>query len=174
MHLLIHQLGIFLLAAAAPASQPEPSLLDQVGQLLLGSVPTGLLFITLVLFYYFLVQAPLTRTLRERHARTEGAIEEAHKAISRAEQRANEYAEKLRQARIDILRLREQRIQQWNAERDAALDAARRAAGEKLAQAKADVDAQTAQARRSIEASAPELAGRIVQAVLPMVAGGTR
>jgi F-type H+-transporting ATPase subunit b len=174
MEAMVHQLGIFLLAAATPSGQPEPSLIDQVGQLLLGSVPTSLLFIVLVLFYQFLVQAPLSRTLRERHARTEGAIEEAHKAISRAEQRAGEYAEKLRHARIEILRLREQRTQQWNAERDAALDVARRSAGEKVSQAKAELDAQAAQARHAIEASASELAGRVVRAVLPMAAGGTR
>ena len=171
---MVHQLGIFLLTAAAPAAQPEPSLIDQVGQLLLGAIPTSLLFLVLVLFYQFLVQAPLSRTLRERHARTEGAVEEAHKAISRAEQRAAEYAEKLRHARIEILKLRERRMQQWNAGRDAALDAARRSAGEKVSQAKAELDAQAVQARRTIEASASELAGRVVRAVLPIAAGGTR
>jgi F-type H+-transporting ATPase subunit b len=174
MNAMVHQLGIFLLAAAAPATPPEPSLIDQVGQLLLGAVPTSLLFIVVVLFYQFLVQTPLSRTLRERHARTEGAVEEAHKAISRAEQRAGEYAEKLRHARIEILKLREHRMQQWNTERDAALDAARRSAGEKVSQAKAELDAQAAQARHTIEASASELAARVVRAVLPMAAGGTR
>jgi len=174
MQAIVHQLGIFLLAAATPPAQPEPSLVDQVGQLLLGAVPTSLLFIVVVLFYQFLIQAPLTRTLRERHARTEGAVEEAHKAISRAEQRAGEYAEKLRHARIEILRLREQRMQQWNTERDAALDAARRSAGEKVSQAKAELEAQATRARHTIEASASELAGRVVRAILPVAAGGTR
>lgn len=174
MDALIHQLGIFLLAAAAPVTQPEPSLLDVVGQLLLGSVPTSLVFIVVVLFYQFLVQTPLSRTLKERRARTEGAIEDAHRAISRAEQRANEYAEKLRHARLEIHRLREQRIQQWNAERDSALEAARRSAHEKVSQTKAELDAQAVQARKAIEASAPELASRVVRAVLPVAVGGAR
>jgi F-type H+-transporting ATPase subunit b len=92
-------------------------------------VPTVLLFIVLVLAYQFLVQGPLTATLKERRARTEGAIEDAHKAIAQAEARAAEYAAKLRQARAEVYKVREQRVKQWNAERDAALDAARKAAG---------------------------------------------
>jgi F-type H+-transporting ATPase subunit b len=46
---------------------------QQIGALLLGAIPTILLFIVLVLAYQFLVQGPLTATLRQRRARTEGA-----------------------------------------------------------------------------------------------------
>jgi len=149
-------------------------ILQQVGTLLLGAVPTVLLFIVLVLAYQFLVQGPLSRTLKERRARTQGAIEEAHKAIARAEQRAQEYATRLRQARAEVYRMREQRIQQWSAERDAAVDVARKAAGQKVNQAKAELEAEAARARQAIQASAGELASRVVRAVLPLAAGGTR
>lgn len=141
---------------------------------MLGAVPTVLLFIVLVLAYQFLIQRPLSRTLAERRARTSGAVEDAHKAIARAEQRAQEYAEKLRQARAEIFKAREQRIQQWNAERDAALNEARKAAGAKVAQAKAGIDAETATARQTIQASSGELASQVVRAVLPVAVGGTR
>ncbi|HEY2858962.1 MAG TPA: ATP synthase F0 subunit B [Terracidiphilus sp.] len=149
-------------------------ILQQVGALLLGAVPTVILFIVLVMAYQFLVQRPLSRTLKDRRDRTDGAIEEAHKAIARAEQRALEYADRLRQARADIFKLREQRIKQWSAERDVALDAARRAAGETVSQAKTELDAEAAHARQVIQASAGELASRVVRAVLPLAAGGTR
>jgi F-type H+-transporting ATPase subunit b len=149
-------------------------ILQQVGTLLLGAIPTALLFIVLVLAYQFLVQGPLSRTLKERRARTQGAIEEAHKAIARAEERAQEYAQKLRQARAEVYKAREQRIKQWSAERDAALDVARHAAGQRVNQAKAELDAEAAQARQTIQASAGELASRVVRAVLPVAAGGTR
>lgn len=171
---MVHQLGIFLLAAEATKAQPEPSILETVGHLVVGSIPTVILFIILVLAYQFLVQGPLSRTLRERYARTQGAVEEAHKAIARAEERAQEYAVKLRQARAEIFKMREQRIKQWTAERDAALDITRKTAGQKVAQAKVEVDAEAANARVSIQASAGELASRVVRAVLPMAAGGTR
>lgn len=149
-------------------------ILQQVGTLLLGSVPTALLFIALVMAYQVLVQGPLNRTLAERRARTEGAMEDAHKAIARAEERAGEYSAKLRQARADIYKLREQRVRQWIAERDAVLDDARRAAGQKVSEAKAQIDAEAAHARHAIEGSAGELASRVVRAVLPLAAGGTR
>jgi F-type H+-transporting ATPase subunit b len=149
-------------------------IIQQVGTLLLGAIPTALLFIVLVLCYQFLVQGPLTATLKERRARTDGAIEDAHKAIAQAEARAAEYALQLRQARAEVYKVREQRIKQWNAERDAALDVARKAAGLKVAQAKAEVDLEAASARQSIQASAGELANLVVRAVLPLAVGSTR
>src|ERR1039457_5925744 len=129
-------------------------IIQQVEALFLGSVPTVLLFIVLVLAYQFLVQGPLTATLKQRRARTEGAIEDAQKAIAQAEDRAAEYAAKLRQARSEVYKIREQRVKHWTAERDAALDAARKAAGLKVRQAKAELDAEAAQARLTIQASA--------------------
>ncbi len=149
-------------------------ILQQVGELLLGAVPTALLFILLVLAYQFLVQGPLSRTLLERYARTKGAVEEAHKAIARAEERAAEYATRLRHARAEIYKMREQRMKQWNAEREASLDQARQSAGAKVQQAKSELDAEAAKARQTIQASAGELATRITRAVLPQAVGGTR
>ncbi len=171
---LISQAGIILFAADSPVTRPQPSLVDQVGHLLLGAVPTALLFIVLVLCYQFLVQKPLTRTLAERRARTEGAVENAHKAIAQAEARANEYANKLRQARAEIFKMREQRIKQWSAERDAAVDEARKAAGVRVSQAKAGLEAEAESARRAIQVSAGDLAQQVVRAVVPMAAGSAR
>ena len=149
-------------------------IIQQVGILLLGAVPTILLFIVLVLAYQFLVQGPLTATLKERRARTEGAVEDAHKAIAQAEARAAEYAAKLRQARAEVFKVREQRVKQWNAERDAALDAARKTAGLKVNQARIALEAEADKARQSLQASAGDLAAQVVRAVLPMAAGGSR
>jgi F-type H+-transporting ATPase subunit b len=149
-------------------------LIQQVEALLLGAVPTALLFLVLVLSYQFLIQGPLTRTLKERHDRTDGAVQDAHKAIAQAESRAAEYNEKLRQARAEVYKMREQRAKQRNAERDATLDAARKASGVKVAQAKADLDTEAAHARQAIQGSAAELANQVVRAVLPLAAGGSR
>jgi F-type H+-transporting ATPase subunit b len=171
---LIHQAGMLMFAADVPAQPPEPSLVDQVGQLIVGALPTAFLFIALVLCYQFLVQKPLTRTLNERRARTEGAVEEAHQAIAKAEARAAEYANKLRHARAEIFKMREQRIKQWGAERDAALDEARKAAGLKVSQAKGELEVEAGNARRAIQASAADLARQVVRAVLPMAAESAR
>jgi F-type H+-transporting ATPase subunit b len=149
-------------------------IIQQVEALFLGSVPTVLLFIVLVLAYQFLVQGPLTATLKQRRARTEGAIEDAQKAIAQAEERAAEYAAKLRQARSEVYKIREQRVTHWTAERDAALDAARKIAALKVSQAKAELEAEAALAKQTIHASAGELANQVVRAVLPLAAGGSR
>ena len=149
-------------------------IVQQVGAYLVGAIPTVLLFIVLVLAYQFLVQGPLTKTLKERRARTEGAVEDARQAIALAEARTAEYAAKLREARAAVYKIREQRVKQWSAERDAALEVARKAAGVKVRQAKAGLDAEAVQARVSIQASAGDLAAQVVRAVLPQAAGGSR
>jgi F-type H+-transporting ATPase subunit b len=149
-------------------------ILQQIGALLLSAIPTIVLFVVLVAAYQILVQGPLTRTLAERRARTAGAVENAHKAIEQAEARAAEYADKLRHARAEIFKMREQRAKERNAERDTALDAARKAAGAKVNQAKAEMDSETESARQTIQSSAGELANQVVRAVLPMAAGSSR
>jgi|SRR5580698_5035845 F-type H+-transporting ATPase subunit b len=147
---------------------------QQLQGFFIAAAPTSLLFIVLVLAYEFLIQGPLTATLKERHARTEGAVEEAHKAIALAEEQAAAYATKLRQARAEIFKAREERIKQWNAERDGALEAARKAASVKVSQARAELEAEADRARQTIQGSVAELAGQVVRAVLPATAGGSR
>ncbi|MGD0729956.1 MAG: ATP synthase F0 subunit B [Terracidiphilus sp.] len=149
-------------------------ILQQIETLLLASVPTILLFIVLVLAYQFLIQGPLTAVLKERRARTEGAVEDAHKAIAQAEAKAAEYAEKLRQARAEIYKVREQRVKQWNAERESALEKARRATALEVSQARADLEAEAENARQAIQAKVADLAGQVLLAVLPQAAGGSR
>lgn len=149
-------------------------IVQQLGNLLLGAIPTALLFIVLVIAYQFLVQGPLTAVLAKRRALTEGAIEDARKAVAAAEAKAQDYAEQLRKARAETYKLREQRVKQWNAERDAALDTARQSAGQKVRLAKAELEAEAAAARAALEASAADLAGQAIRAVLPAAAGGTR
>jgi F-type H+-transporting ATPase subunit b len=149
-------------------------ILTQIGALLVGSIPTALLFLVLVLAYQMLVQGPLTKTLKERRARTEGAVEDAQKAIAQAEAQAADYANKLREARVEVYKIREARLKQWTAERDAALDAARKVASQKVVQARAEIDAEAAQARLAMQATAGELANQVVRAILPLAAGGVR
>jgi F-type H+-transporting ATPase subunit b len=149
-------------------------IIQQVGALLLGAIPTVLLFIVLVVAYQFLVHEPLTRTLKERRARTEGAVEDAQKAIAEAEAKAADYAERLRLARVEVFKLREQRVKQWSDERDSALEVARKAAHHQVTEALAQIEAEAATARLSVQASAPELAAQVVRAILPLAAGGSR
>ena len=145
-------------------------LLHQIGDLALGAVPTLILFILLVLAYRFILYDRLLQVRAQRRERTAGALEKSRLAIAEADVRAQEYEAKLRAARADIFRAREQRIRQWNAERENALAAARLAAQQQVQAAQTALQAQGAEARRQIEASAGQLAAQVLAAVLPSTA----
>jgi len=73
--------------------------LRQLGELLLGSVPTVILLTLLYVLYTLLVHRPLTAVLAERRSRTEGAMEKARADIAAAAARTAEYEQRLREAR---------------------------------------------------------------------------
>ena len=141
--------------------------MNQLGGLVLGSVPTMVLFILLVMAYGVLVRRPLDIVLAERRARTTGAVEQAREAISAAEAETAAYEERLRKAKAEIFAAREQRLQKWNAERDAALAAARALTSEKVKAAKAEIEHSVALARQQIEGMSAELSEQIMRAVMP-------
>jgi F-type H+-transporting ATPase subunit b len=142
-------------------------ILNQLGGLVLGSVPTMILFVLLVIAYNLLVQKPLERTLAERRARTTGAVEQARGAISAAEAETAAYEDKLRAARAEIVAAREQKLHQWNSERDAALASAREVAQERIRVARKDIETSAATARIQIESATAQLSDSILRAVLP-------
>jgi F-type H+-transporting ATPase subunit b len=142
-------------------------LLNKLGGLVLGSVPTMLFFIVLVLAYGYLVRRPLDRILAERRARTEGAVEQARANISTAEAETTAYEEKLRAAKAEIFATREKRLKQWAAEREHALAEARATTQERVKTARVEIEASAAAARTQIEGMSSELSTRILSAVLP-------
>ena len=142
-------------------------ILNQLGGLVLGAVPTMVLFILLVIAYGLLVRRPLERTLAERHARTLGAVEQAKGAIASAEAETDAYEEKLRRAKAEIFEARERKLRQWTDEREAALEQARAATQERIRAAKQGIDQSVADARTQIENSSAELSSRVLTAVLP-------
>ena len=142
-------------------------ILRQLGDLVLGSIPTIIIFVFLVIAYRILLYRPLIRTLAERRERTLGAIEKAKAAVAAADAKSQEYEAKLRAARAEIFHRRELRLKEWTDQRDAALAAARQAAQERVAAARLAIEADAAEARRHIESSADQLASQIIRAVLP-------
>jgi F-type H+-transporting ATPase subunit b len=142
-------------------------ILNQLGGLVLGSVPTMIFFLLLVLAYGFLVRRPLDRVLQERRARTSGAVEHAHESISMAEAKTAEYENRLRQAKAEIFAAREKRMKQWSLEREDALSEARALTTEKVKAGKAEIDQSVAAARQQIEGLSSELSEQILRAILP-------
>ena len=142
-------------------------ILNQLGGLVLGSVPTIVLFILLVAAYGLLVRRPLDRVLAERRARTSGALEQARRAIAAAEAETAAYEAKLRAAKAEIFQMREKKLKQWNAEREAALAQARQHTQDRINGAKQEIERSAHEARLQIAGMSEELSSRILDAVLP-------
>src|ERR1700736_12928 len=85
--------------------------LRQLGELLLGSVPTVILLALLYALYTTIVHKPLRRVLEERRSKTEGAVEKSRADIAAAEARTSEYEQRLREARAVVFRAQEARRQ---------------------------------------------------------------
>jgi F-type H+-transporting ATPase subunit b len=142
-------------------------ILQQLGGLVLGSVPTMVLFILLVMAYGLLVRRPLDRVLAERRARTSGAVEQARSAIAAAEAETTEYEDKLRRAKAEIFQARDQKLKQWAAERDAVLAEVRKHTQERVLGARQEIEQSAHEARLQIVGLSDELSARILDAVLP-------
>ena len=143
-------------------------ILHQLGELVLGSVPTMVLFILLVAAYGFLVRRPLDRVLAERRARTSGALEQARNAVGAAESETAAYEEKLRAAKAEIFQARDQRLKQWNAEREAALAQVRQHMQERVRGARQEIQQGAQETRLQIVALSDDLSSRVIKAVLPV------
>ena len=151
-------------------------ILATLSELVLGSVPTIVLFALVVIAYSVLVRRPLEKTLAERRARTSGAMEQAKSAVASAESKTSEYEERLRIARAEIFEARQKRVQQFNAEREAILAAAREQAQTRVAAARQQVEQSLTEAKKQIEVTSEQLSAQVVKAILPaeVLAGGAQ
>lgn len=140
--------------------------LRQVGNLLLGSVPTIIFFLILFGLYTVIVHRPLMRVLSERRARTQGAIEKAKADIASAEARTAEYEQKLRDARLALFKAQEARRSQAAQARAAVIADARKNAHAQVEQARAALENDKAAAKTSLQAEAGRLAQEIIRTVL--------
>ena len=140
--------------------------LRQVGELLLGAVPTAVLLLLLYAFFSNLVYKPLQKTLAERRSRTQGAIEQARADIAVAEAKTFEYEARLREAKLAIFRAQESRRNQAQQARAEAVAAARKHADELIREAKAEIDREAALAKETLQAEAGRLAEAIIRSIL--------
>ena len=152
-------------APAGPNSMDQ--ILSQLGELVLGSVPTMVLFLLLVVAYGMLVRRPLDKVLAERDARTSGAVEQARSAIAAAEAETSVYEDKLRGAKNEIFQAREAKLKQWNSEREATLAQVRETTQAQVKAAREEIEQSGATARLQIEGLSSELSAQILRAVLP-------
>ncbi len=144
--------------------------LRQLGELLLGAVPTVILLALVYLLYPFLLYRPLTAVLAERRNRTEGAMEKARADIAAAEARTADYEQRLREARQKVFKSLDARRQQATQARSEAVNQARVRAQDQVKQARSAIEQDKRDAAVKLEADAGRLASEIVRTVLRPVA----
>lgn len=140
--------------------------LQQVGQLLLDAIPTMVMLLLLYAIYENLVRKPMNRVLAERRERTEGAIAKARADVASAEERTQEYEQKLREARLAVFKAQEARRQQAQQMRMQALAEARQQAQQQIREARVAIDQDMAQARASLQTETQRLASDIIRTIL--------
>jgi F-type H+-transporting ATPase subunit b len=140
--------------------------LRQVGELLLGAIPTIVLLLLLYAIYNLLVRKPMMRMLEERRGRTEGAILKARADVAAAEARTQEYEQRLREARLAIFKAQEARRQKAQQARTEALAQARGRAQEQIREARAALEQDMAAARAGLQAEVDRLAAEIIRTIL--------
>lgn len=140
--------------------------LRQVGGLLLGSVPTIIIFLLVFGLYTVLLHKPLARVLSERRARTQGAIEKARADVASAEARTAEYERRLREARLALFKAQEARRAKASRARAEAVAEARKQAQEEIERSRAAIERDKALAASTLEAEAQRLASEIIRTVL--------
>jgi F-type H+-transporting ATPase subunit b len=140
--------------------------LRQVGELLLGSIPTIIFMVLLYGIYTALVHKPLVKVLAERRRKTEGAIEKARADIAAAEARTAEYEQRLREARMMVFKNQEALRQQALQARAAAVAEARNRAQAQIEHARTAIEKDKVAAQAGLQAESGKLAAEIIRIVL--------
>jgi F-type H+-transporting ATPase subunit b len=140
--------------------------LRQVGELLLGAIPTAVILLLLWALYEALVRKPLYRVLDERRARTEGAVQKARADVAAAEAKTHEYEQRLREARLAIFKAQEARRQMAQQARAQAVAEARARAEQQIREARAAIEQDMAAARTGLQAETEKLAAEIIRTIL--------
>ncbi|HEY1525821.1 MAG TPA: ATP synthase F0 subunit B [Candidatus Angelobacter sp.] len=151
------------------------AILRQIGELLVNSIPTMISVLILWVGYRYIVHGKLRQILEQRHALTKGAIERAQEEIARAEKRTAEYEQRVREARAEIYKVQQANRQRIMDARNNALAEARKQAGDRVREARTNLEGTVASSKASLRDQADALADKVIETVLkPAAAVGGR
>ena len=133
---------------------------------MLYGLPTSFLVILLCIYLKVMYFKPFQKMLAERYEATEGARKAAQESLERANAKAAEFDAALQQARREIYSEQAQYLKRLQDQQAAEAENARRAAEERLNQARQQLSAEAAAARESLAAQSDLLASQIADAIL--------
>ena len=140
--------------------------------------PNVTLVVVIIIFIIFVVVLnqilfkPVGKVLDERESLTEGAAAEARAAARQYQSRLNNYEETIRRARAESYRKLETQRKAALEERSKLVESARAQAEAEIARVRADVAAQTAEARTALEQESRQIAEQISRTLLGRAVGG--
>ena len=140
--------------------------LRALGEILLKAVPT---FFLVLLLYAYLTRVffrPLEKVLRRRYEANEGARKLAEESQAKATAKMAEYEAAMRTARGEVYQELGKLRAQLQAERNAALEAARKQAETQIAAAKTGLEREVAVLKQDLAAQSDLLATQITESIL--------
>jgi F0F1-type ATP synthase membrane subunit b/b' len=144
----------------------DATLLSELGRIVLYGLPTSFLVILLCIYLKIMYFNPFEKMLAERYEATEGARKAAEESLARANAKAAEFDAALQKARQEIYSEQEQYLKKLHDQQAAEIEAAQRAAEERLNHARQELAAEAAAARKSLAAQSDMLASQIADAIL--------
>ncbi len=139
--------------------------LHALGNLLIQSIPTILLFVFLTWFLNRVYFRRMAQVFEERRRSTEGVRDLAQQAFENADRKTSEFERALQAARAQIHQEQEAQRKQWAEEQAGQLAAARAKADRQIQQAKLDIDEEANRAQLQLDEQVEALSGQIVQAL---------
>ena len=140
--------------------------LRSLGGLLLKAIPTIVLLLIVHFYLKRMFFGPLREVLAKRREATEGARKSAEALVAQAAEKSAALEAALRTAREEVYREQEETRRRWISEQTEQLEETRRNSRDLIHQAKQQLDAETAAAKRELTATTAALADRIAQSLL--------
>lgn len=140
--------------------------LQALGGILLQAIPTVCLLLIVHFYLKFMFFRPVREVLEKRREATEGARESAEAMLKKAGEKTASLEAALRKARDEIYVENEEVRKRWLTEQSERLEEARKQSREMIHQAKQELDAEAATAKRDLAGMADSLADEIAQSLL--------
>jgi F-type H+-transporting ATPase subunit b len=137
-----------------------------LGGILLKAIPTAVLLLVLYFYLKAMMFGPLAKIMKERDALTKGARKTAEQSLARADERAQEFETKLRDARGEVYKENEEIRKKWIAEQSVHIQKAKVAAEGSIQSSKTAIAQEAATAKQNLTDQSTALAEQIATAVL--------
>jgi F-type H+-transporting ATPase subunit b len=142
------------------------AMLQALGRILLGAVPTFLLVIFLHFYLKSMFFKPLEKVLHERYEATEGARKLAQQSLEQAAAKTASYENQLRIAKAEMYQAQERLHKQLQEREAAAVAEARQHAEAAIKLAKTQLAADVEAAKTSLASDSESLASQIAESIL--------